>query len=416
MEPMFALPPYNLGVPSIKAQSSYYIGSITADKITAVNKLIADNGLYPENTRLRKTSDGSGRCVYVMQASCDMKGEQESIDCLSDGTSVVLERGDHAEELEQICNYLKKAVDHLEENSYRRHAVTRCISSLMTGNLEAYKDSQRAWIRDKAPPVENIIGFVEPYRDPYGIRAEFEGIVALADDKETETLTSLVQHSDTFIRRLPWAEGETKNSGKGPFEKTLFDPPAFASIHALTYCSSYIFEGINLPNYNDIRQECGFKNVIIANRMAAEGVSGAMSPYVAQQDSEGHGRADYPTSYLRVVIHELLGHGTSKLLSEDSSGNFKFDHEHPPIDPLSSQPIASWYRPRETWTGQFEDLATAVDECRAELVATYLMYDQELLSLFGYNEDAIVTPDACKLAVLGLCCSLLTGKCCTPLP
>ena len=81
--------------------------------------------------------------------------------------------------------------------------------------------------------LENIFGFVEPYRDPYGTRAEFEGLVAISDTEETKALTKLVENSATFIKKLPWAEGTKENDGKGPFEKALFEPPDFASIHSM---------------------------------------------------------------------------------------------------------------------------------------------------------------------------------------
>lgn len=88
------------------------------------------------------------------------------------------------------------------------------------------------WITDKQPRVENIFGFVEPYRDPSGTRADFEGLVAISDPNETKLLTQLVVHSAKFIRRLPWVDGKsTENDGKGPFEKALFEPPDFSSIH-----------------------------------------------------------------------------------------------------------------------------------------------------------------------------------------
>src|SRR6516225_6909830 len=83
--------------------------------------------------------------------------------------------------------------------------------------------------------------------------------------------------------------------------------------------------------------------------------------------------------YLWVVFHELLGHGTGKLLVEDNAGSFNFDIRNPPINPLNGNPIDSWYRPGQTWTGLFGDIATTVDECRAECVGAYLMSDTELL-------------------------------------
>ena len=74
---------------------------------------------------------------------------------------------------------------------------------------------------------------MEPYRDPYGSRAEFEGLVAISDAEETKALKKLVEYSTTFIRRLPWVDGiSTENESKGPFEKALFEPPDFTSIHS----------------------------------------------------------------------------------------------------------------------------------------------------------------------------------------
>jgi dipeptidyl-peptidase-3 len=97
--------------------------------------------------------------------------------------------------------------------------------------------------------------------------------------------------------------------------------------------------------------------------------------------------------YLWVVLHEVLGHGTGKLLMEDSEGIFNFDPNNPPIDPLKSTPVCCWYLPGQTWTGVFGDLATTVDECRAELVGAYLMDDLDILRLFGYADDSDVKPD-----------------------
>ena len=81
---------------------------------------------------------------------------------------------------------------------------------------------------------------------------------------------------------------------------------------------------------------------------------------------------------------------------EESEGKFNFDIHNPPISPISGKPIVTWYKPGQTWTGQFGDLATTVDECRAELVGAYLMDDVELLRLFGYDESSEITAEDCR--------------------
>lgn len=100
--------------------------------------------------------------------------------------------------------------------------------------------------------------------------------------------------------------------------------------------------------------------------------------------------------YIWVVLHEILGHGTGRFLSELSPNNFNFDPQSPPINLLTGKPVNSWYRPGQTWTSVFGNLATTVDECRAELVGAYLIDEPEILRLFGYDESSEVRADDSK--------------------
>lgn len=81
------------------------------------------------------------------------------------------------------------------------------------------------------------------------------------------------------------------------------------------------------------------------------------------------------------------------MMVEESEGKFNFNIQDPPINPLSGKPIATWYKPGQTWTGQFGNLATTVDECRAELVGAYLMDDVDLLGLLGYDKSSEITAE-----------------------
>ncbi|OTA61217.1 peptidase M49, dipeptidyl-peptidase III [Hypoxylon sp. EC38] len=381
---IMAIPPFTLGYPSALAQSSYYPGEpIEKEEIVLVSKHMDAHSILPENTRIRKVADNA---FEVLQASVESTEPAEPLSIPDSSVSVSLVRGDHADDLKKVCENLSRAAEYAANDAQRKF-LAQYIESFQTGSLDVYRDSQRTWVADKAPKVENIFGFVEPYRDPAGIRAEFEGLVAIADAEETKLLSKLVENSDKFIQRLPWASPE--NNGKGVFEKSLFEPPDFSSIHALAYCSSIIFPGINLPNYNDIRQDVGFKNVIIANRMIAE--STAMQwPFIDDSEMEVFQMHKYPAYYWWVVLHELLGHGTGKMMIEEPANKFNFDPTEPPINPLDGLPVKTWYKPGQTWTGQFGDLATTLDECRAELVGAYLMDDPELLALFGFTDESAI--------------------------
>lgn len=265
---MLAIPPYNLGFPGKDAQSSYYPGQevLTREEIETVSRVMEQHNIFPENTRISKETLSTTEVVFtVLQASVATDDRSEEA-YGSYKTRISLSQGDHKNELFKICEELRLAADHAA-NDTQRKTLELYIKSFETGDLEIYRDALRSWVRDLAPKVEHIIGFVEPYRDPYGIRAEFEGLVAIADPEETSVLRKLVEHSDNFITNLPWCSGFEENSGKGPFEKSLFEPPDFSSMHGestssehdipltktvLAYCSSIIFPGINLPNVSKV--------------------------------------------------------------------------------------------------------------------------------------------------------------------
>lgn len=228
-----AIPPFSLGYPSETTQSRYYLGNgITEQDISVLSRVLEQHSVFPENTRIRKTEHGVDFEVLLASVETGDSPWQSSSFPLPDGKgSVRLVLGDHSAELERICTELAEASKYAA-NDLQKDTLRAYIESFRTGSLDAYRASQRIWVRDRAPRVENIFGFVEPYRDPHGVRAEFEGLVAIAaDDGETKMLTRLVENSARFIRRLPWAA--PGNDGKGPFEKSLFEPPDFSSIHGM---------------------------------------------------------------------------------------------------------------------------------------------------------------------------------------
>lgn len=93
---------------------------------------------------------------------------------------------------------------------------------------------------------------------------------------------------------------------------------------------------------------------------------------------------------VQVGVHELLGHGTGKLLQETKSGVYNFDIKNPPTNPLTGKPITTWYKPGQTWGSVFGSVASSYEECRAETIAMALSCDFEVLKIFGYGDG---TPD-----------------------
>lgn len=88
----------------------------------------------------------------------------------------------------------------------------------------------------------------------------------------------------------------------------------------------------------------------------------------------------------------MLGHSTTRLLTEITPGVFNFDRENLPINPFTGKAIETWYKSGERVLG-FEKLELAVEELRADLVAVYLADNKDILSIFGFDETSTVSAD-----------------------
>ena len=88
-------------------------------------------------------------------------------------------------------------------------------------------------------------------------------------------------------------------------------------------------------------------------------------PFIRSEDLEVYQANRDAAFEVQVGIHELLGHGTGKLLQETSPGTFNFDKENPPISPITNKPISTWYKSSETYSSVFGPTASSYEECRA---------------------------------------------------
>jgi dipeptidyl-peptidase-3 len=197
----------HLGYPDEGHLSTYYPDSkgITKADIGAVSDFLEKKGLLvvscnvptflghfkfqdgltqpKENTRLRKNADGSfdvliaSAVTNIPTAGGDIGNETEfEIDDGSlKGHKLKLVYGDYSSIMTLIAGYHKKAAENAE-NDNQKNMQLAYAKSFEEGSLEAFKNSQRFWIRDKGPMVESNIGFVETYRDPHGVRGEWEGL------------------------------------------------------------------------------------------------------------------------------------------------------------------------------------------------------------------------------------------------
>lgn len=84
------------------------------------------------------------------------------------------------------------------------------------------------------------------------MRAEWEGFVAIVDKDKSTVLQQLVLNAEQYVTRLPWGN---------QYENKHFNQPDFTALDVVSFASSGTPIGINIPNYDEIREHLGFKNV-----------------------------------------------------------------------------------------------------------------------------------------------------------
>lgn len=375
-----------LGFPP-RGITTYYSSNCNQDDAVIIQKFLDSKGLLAYNTRVLKYKDQeSGTLKYeVRLASSDseagtLPGSDNSVfdtvNFQTDSRSEVLvqiTRGDYSELMRLMNESLEKAKEFVA-NENETNMLDEYITSFKTGSIFSHKRGSEHWIRNLSPVVEMYIGFIESYRDPHGVRGEFEGFVAVVNKEMSAKFTRLVDKAPDLLPLLPWP---------AEYEKDHFLRPDFTSLDVLTFGGSGIPAGINIPNYDDIRQNQGFKNVSLGNVIVA-GYQEQNVTFLNAQDTELYRALKIPAFVVQVGLHELLGHGSGKLFVQKADGTYNFDIENVRHTETSRR-IESWYGATETWDGRFSTLASTYEECRAECVGLYLSRIPNVLEIFGHN-------------------------------
>lgn len=147
----------------------------------------------------------------------------------------------------------------------------------------------------------------------------------------------------------------------------------------------------NIPNYDAIRQSEGFKNVSLGNVLAASYGAGDKPITFVQKDDQAVFKACKSDAFeVQVGIHELLGHGSGKLIHQGTADAAALV-DSKTLHPLTKVPITGPFYPVGTsWDSTFGKIASTYEECRAECSGLFLCLEQEVLDIFGHPTQ----PDA----------------------
>jgi len=254
--------------------------------------------------------------------------------------------GLYGEDLETISHFMRLALP-LAEGDEQRKGIEALLQYYATGDEQKFREYSVDWLRSSTV-IDYINGFIESYMDPRGVIGQWEGNVSFVSD--STLIDRLASNVLYFEQRMPWPDEYKREKVSKPVANVvnvIVETGDSGPVSPAAY---------NLPNYADLRRDHGSKNIVLLN------VEEARSEKVREATIQEFYLPEYRDLVRKlgdrarqweVYMHEVIGHGSGK-----------------PAATLNVDPAVAIGR-----------AYSALEECRADLVALYHVFDPKLVEI-----------------------------------
>ncbi|MBI4455486.1 MAG: hypothetical protein HY644_06265 [Acidobacteria bacterium] len=260
--------------------------------------------------------------------------------------------GLYSKYLETISYWLKRALP-LVESEEQKKGMEALLQYYQTGDEDKFREYSTHWLKSSTT-IDYLNGFIEQYYDPRGVIGQYEANVSYISD--STLISRLAANADYFEKKMPWPDA---------YKRAHVIPPVANVVQVIVETgdsgpTSPV--AYNLPNYEDIRRDVGSKNIILMN------IEGAQSEKIKEQMIREFYLPKYQDVYRKygdigrqweVYMHEVIGHGSGQA-----------------DDRLKTDP--------RTLIGR---AYSALEECRADLVALYHILDPKLVEIGAFKAE-----------------------------
>gem|GEM_PF-715033 len=258
--------------------------------------------------------------------------------------------GVYGKYLETISYWLKLAVP-LAESDQQRSGLEALLSYYQSGDEKKFREYSVDWLKSNTT-IDYLNGFVESYYDPRGVISQFEGNANYVSD--STLISRLAANAAYFEKRMPWPD---------VYKRRQVTPPVANVVQVIVETgdsgpTSPV--AYNLPNYEDVRRDVGSKNIILLNIQQAESqkiLEQTIQEFFLPKHQDVFRKYGKLGRQWEVYMHEVIGHGAGK-----------------PDDKLKGEP--------RTVIGR---AYSALEECRADLVALYQIIDPKLAEIGAFS-------------------------------